>query len=426
LGPNPTRVLDRLAGVIDGAGLSHVAGVPVAAPRTDSEVSGLMRVASEERWKVFPQGAGLAPAGPADPAEHEGPAPSGSPDLVVSSIRMGEVVDYEPADLNVTVRAGMTLGGIQSSLRAEEQWLALDPPGGHAVTLGGVVSTGLSGPLRPQYGRPRDHVLGLTVVDGQGRVLSLGGRVVKNVAGFDLVRLATGSRGALGMITELTFRVHPKLEEDWTLEWMRADLGAAWDLGRALGALQVPLAAAELLSGEWPEPLKGDGARVVVRITASRPAVQRTVDLLSEIGGPPDRSYVGEESEAVSLAIAVGLGGRRVTFRLHALPSRGRILIPTLHDTPFERLALHLLGGTFRGTIGDGADLGSLPDLAEHVRGLGAGFEVTGTEHHARFGAQPPSAKGRLVGELVRAFDPSGVLPGTWRTGWNVPGSPPE
>ena len=375
---------------------------------------------SPGRWSCASQSGGASSAG--------GPGLSGIPDLIVSSVAMQEVVDYEPADLNATVRAGVTLGGIQSSLRAEEQWLALDPPGGDAVTLGGVVSTGLSGPLQLQYGRPRDQVLGVTLVDGQGRVLSLGGRVVKNVAGFDLVRLVTGSRGAFGMITEVTFRVHPKLEEDRTLQWNRTDLGAAWDLGRALGALQVPLSAAELLSGEWPEPLDGDGARVVLRITASQRAVQRTVDLLSEIGGPPARSYVGEESEAVSRAIAKGLGGRRVTFRLHALLSRGRSLIPMLNDTPFERLALHLLTGTFRGTMRDGGDLGSLPDLADHVRGLGGGFEVTGTEHRAGSGteATPPSAKGRLVGELVRAFDPSGVLPGTWRTGCSMPGSPQE
>ena len=423
---DPTRVLDRVAGVIDRAAVWESDGVTVAAPQTDMEVSELLRVASEEGWKVLPQGASIGfPKCRASP-RGEGPRFLPDPDLVISLLGMTEVVDYQPADQNVTVRAGVTLGAIQSLSSREEQWLALDPPGGNEVTLGGVVSTGLSGPLRSQYGRPRDHVLGLTLVDGGGRVLSLGGRVVKNVAGFDLVRLATGSRGAFGVITEITFRLHPRAAEDRTFVWHQGDLGEAWDLGRSLMAPRVPVAATELLMGPWPSPLEGNGARIVVRLTGSEAAVQRTVDFLSEVAGVPDETLVAEASEAVWLAISEGLGDRRVTFRLHTLPSRGRSLTPALAATPFERLALHVSTGTFRGTMVDGEDLEVLFGLADSVRGLGGTFDMRGVESSLGVASDTEAtpAKARLHRELIRAFDGSGVLPGAWQERWGTSVSP--
>ena len=423
---DPTRVLDRVVGVINRAAISEADSVTVAAPQTDTEVSNLLRVASEEGWKVLPQGASIGPPKCRASPRGEGLRFSPAPDLVISLLGMTEVVDYQPADQNVTVRAGVTLGAIQSLSSREEQWLALDPPGGNEVTLGGVVSTGLSGPLRSQYGRPRDHVLGLTLVDGGGRVLSLGGRVVKNVAGFDLVRLATGSRGAFGVINEITFRLHPRAEEDRTLVWHQGDLGAAWDVGRSLMVPGVPVAAAELLLGPWQSPLEGSGARIVLRLTGSGAAVQRTVDFLSEVAGAPDETLVAEASEAVWLAISEGLGDRRVTFRLHTLPSRGRDLAPALAETPFERLALHVSTGTFRGTMADGEDLESLRGLADSVWALGGTFGVTGAESSLGLASEPePSpAKARLLRELIRAFDGSGVLPGAWRERWGAAVSP--
>lgn len=117
------------------------------------------------------------------------------------------VVAYSPGDLTVTVRAGTTLAEVAEALREHDQWLALDPEGGETVTIGATVATGSFGPAAILFGSVRDQLLGMTVVTGRGEIVRPGGRVVKNVAGFDLTRLMTGAWGTLGVITEVTLRV---------------------------------------------------------------------------------------------------------------------------------------------------------------------------------------------------------------------------
>ena len=117
------------------------------------------------------------------------------------------IVAYSPGDLTITVRAGTTLAEIAEALREHGQWLALDPEGGMEVTIGATVATGSYGPAATLYGTVRDQLLGMTVVTGRGEIARPGGRVVKNVAGFDLTRLMTGAWGSLGVITEVTLRV---------------------------------------------------------------------------------------------------------------------------------------------------------------------------------------------------------------------------
>ena len=420
---DPTTVRDRIVDVVGSGAVALERSVPLAAPSTEEETSALMRVAGEEGWRVLPRGAGLDPHtfGVGEPDSGGGWSSGRHPELILSSSGMTELIDHEPGDFNVRVGAGLSLGALQAKTEAEGQWLALDPPGGLAVTVGGIVSTGVAGPLRAQYGRPRDHLLGLTLVDGKGRILRLGGRVVKNVAGFDLVRLAAGSRGALGVITQITFRLHPQPEEDCTLIWSRADLASAWELGRDLATLPIPLAAAELVAGSWPSPLDGDSARVLLRVTGSRMAVQRTTRLLVERGGAPDEELMGESSVAASLAMSTGDRAGAKPFRLHALPSLGGDLLGSLAALPCERLAFHLLGGTCRGALCEEATPDVVSAMAAVADRLGGTLsvakspEATQTNHAAVEGSPP---KVRLRGEIIRGFDPSGVLPGAWRDGW--------
>ena len=137
------------------------------------------------------------------------------------------IVTYFPDDLTVTVRAGTTLAEIDDVLRARGQWLPLDPLGGSDGSIGATVATASYGPLAALFGTPRDQVLGLTVVTGTGDILRLGGRVVKNVAGFDLVRLMTGAWGTLGVITEVTLRVRARGMQPEANEHMRRRIPAA-------------------------------------------------------------------------------------------------------------------------------------------------------------------------------------------------------
>jgi glycolate oxidase FAD binding subunit len=124
------------------------------------------------------------------------------------------VIDYQPADLTLTAYAGTTLRELGRITAAEGQWLALDPHAAPEATIGATVATASDGPLASTFGRMRDLVLGLECITGAGERVRAGGRVVKNVAGFDLVRLHTGAWGTLGVITEVTMRLRARPEQD--------------------------------------------------------------------------------------------------------------------------------------------------------------------------------------------------------------------
>src|ERR1700756_2992728 len=161
------------------------------------------------------------------------------------------ITDYEPSELVITARCGTTLSAIEAALGARDQFLAFEPPAfGSDPTIGGVIAAGLSGPRRAYAGAARDFVLGAKLLSGDGEILRFGGRVMKNVAGFDVSRLLCGSLGILGIITEISLKVlpRPRAEETVRLElpaaaavesfnrWSATGLpvsGAAWWQGGA-------------------------------------------------------------------------------------------------------------------------------------------------------------------------------------------------
>jgi hypothetical protein len=334
---------------------------------------------------------------------------------------MAELLEHEPSDLICRVRAGLALSDLQEAVAREGQWLALDPPGGGRVTLGGVVATGIEGPLHVQYGRPRDQVLGLTLVDGEGRILALGGRVVKNVAGFDLVRLTVGSRGELGVVTEVNLRLYPRPEDDRTLVWSWEGLAEAWRMGRTLATLPLPLASAEMIGGRWPPPLDDSGFRVLIRLTGSTRAVEAMRKVFMERVGHPLRELKQEESESAASVLSEGDGSGPIAFRMHALPERGVALAPVVAGLPLRTIALHLLSGTLRGTLGEDAGAGALDALRDPVRAARGTLRVIrfpATEEGAiEPGGGLSTPARRLQARMVRGFDPGGVLPGVWRDG---------
>ncbi len=126
------------------------------------------------------------------------------------------VTEYVPGDLTLTARAGTSLAEIQHVAKGNDQWLPLDPYGSESGTIGATIATASAGPLSATFGLPRDLLLGLQFVNGSGDVVRAGGKVVKNVAGFDLSRLLTGSWGTLGVITEVTVRLYARPRSDRT------------------------------------------------------------------------------------------------------------------------------------------------------------------------------------------------------------------
>jgi glycolate oxidase FAD binding subunit len=196
-------------------------------------------------------------------------------DLALETTRLNRIVEYEPADLTVTVEAGMRFSELQRILGEQSQFLALDPPLEDAATIGGVIATNASGPLRFAHGTARDLVIGTRVANPDGSVTHAGGRVVKNVAGYDLNKLYIGSLGTLAVIVELSFKLAP-------IPPATATIG---------GTFQVSTAAREVISNVVRSPLSPlaielVGARqVVFRVGGYPQAVERQVRDLSALIG---------------------------------------------------------------------------------------------------------------------------------------------
>ena len=170
------------------------------------------------------------------------------------------IVAYEPKELVLTVRAGTPLEEVEAALAAERQMLPFEPPrfehGGAQATIGGTVATGLSGPRRPYTGAVRDFVLGTRIINGKGEDLAFGGRVIKNVAGYDVSRLMTGALGTLGVLTEISFKVLPRPAAESTLVFEMSEEEGIQAVNRWAGQ-PLPLSATAWQAGTLRVRLSG-------------------------------------------------------------------------------------------------------------------------------------------------------------------------
>ncbi|HUZ45762.1 MAG TPA: FAD-binding oxidoreductase [Terriglobia bacterium] len=189
---------------------------------------------------------------------------------------MKKILHYEPADLTAGVEAGTTFQEFQDLLRRDGLWLPLDPPGRERATLGGIVAANASGTLRQLYGTPRDMVLGMRIATTEGKVVKTGGRVVKNVAGYDLGKLMIGSFGTLGVIVEVNLKLFPIPAERETFILSAGTLGIARDLRRSI--LNSPLEPARLV-------LLDAAASDLIRPVASLDSAAREPEIWVEASG---------------------------------------------------------------------------------------------------------------------------------------------
>ena len=210
-------------------------GLPRVVPDSTDAVAQVVGLAHEHGWRIRIEGHGtwLTPDAPAD--------------LALSTRALDRVEFVSPADLVAGVQAGIAFDGLRRRRGDDGMWLALDPPGRPERSIGSALATATAGPLRQGFGPVRDHVLGLTVVTGEGRVVRPGGRVVKNVAGFDLTKLQVGGFGAFGIITGCTLRLRAVPRADRTLV-ARGPRDHLTSLARALTQARLSLSALELVS----------------------------------------------------------------------------------------------------------------------------------------------------------------------------------
>jgi glycolate oxidase FAD binding subunit len=377
----------------------------VAVPRTADEAADVLGWANELGLTVAVAGAGTRLAGSGLPS---------APDLVVTALGIADLIHYEPADMTFSAGAGMTGSALGEITAGNGQTLPLNPPGWTHATLGGLFSRGEAGGSQEMYGRVRDLALGFTLVTGDGKVLRVGGQVVKNVAGFDLVRLAVGGRGALGLLTGVSARLFPLPEREAGV-WAR--FGSDEELlecGEAVRDAPFALAGAE---ARWA--WRGDGAGVFLRLRGNREPVEEMCRfLLERLGTGTSRRM--DDSELTSAILESegadpggSRGGSRVCLRFNGLPAELAGTLSLARALGGESdLGASLLTGEITVLTEDS------PDLEERVRSVAARLWAVGgavevlrgpSRIHVAAHRSDPGAQ-RLGTALQDLFDPDRSL----------------
>ena len=352
----------------------------------------------------------LAPLGAARTLSEIRRAPAA---LGISLARMDRVVSYEPEDMTVIAEAGLTLGALNRRLEQHGQRLPLDPCDPHLTTLGAMVGAAQSGPLRLSEGTPRDLLIGVRFVGHQGRYVHGGGRVVKNVAGYDLMKVMTGSFGTLGIITETAFKLRP-IPEGYTL--------AVAPFERAADALEtalklndeLPLVHVEVLSPALAARLgRADGILLIAAVAGSGSEVEYQRKRLKSLGGV----VFEEDARALELYHRLrdlGFPPADLVAQIATVPAAlGGCVAST--GTEF---AAHAASGIARLFFGRGLDAAQAGEILARWRG--AAREARG---HLRLLAAAPALRRRLeyfdqptpgalalMRRMKAAFDPARIF----------------
>jgi glycolate oxidase FAD binding subunit len=273
----------------------------VEKPATAEEVAKRLREAADAGLSVVPVGGGRASA-MGDPPERC--------DIELHTSRLDRVLEHTQADMVVSVEAGIKLETLQAQLSKAGQFLPLDPFNSPGHTIGGLLASGWSGPLRLRFGTPRDFLIGIRVALPDGRLATAGGRVVKNVSGYDMMKLHVGALGSLGVIVAASFKVFPKPLHDVTVEAGHPSWEEALDASNRALALPLAPAALELFST----------GRVIARFLGSRDAVERMV---SELGWARASSSAWSEHSQLAQASWARIATPRHKLRasLQSLPA---------------------------------------------------------------------------------------------------------
>ena len=319
------------------------------------------------------------------------------------------VTAYVPADLTITVRSGTPLSEIATATRERNQWLPLDPYGTADGSIGATIATASAGPLASSFGLPRDLVLGLEFVNGRGEVVRAGGKVVKNVAGFDLSRLLTGSWGSLGVITEITLRLYalPEVDRTFVIDLRGSEKQIA-SLLRAILAVPMSPYAFQLLGVSIARALRlGDSPVGLIRFGGNSAVVKAQAAALAQIANCEEI----ESSKWVDLRQLDG--DSHTSLRISSLPQRvvgtaARILGD---DVPGVFTSIDPRRGVIRVVAGGSGELEASTEFA-------AGVEA-GDASQLVFEKLPadlwPIVSSSVVSDALsqgikRAYDPTNIL----------------
>ncbi|HEX4681810.1 MAG TPA: FAD-binding protein [Gemmatimonadaceae bacterium] len=320
------------------------------------------------------------------------------------------IVEYVPGDLTLTVRAGTTLGEIRDATAAHNQWLAFDPHGSDDGTIGASVATASAGPLSSAFGLPRDLTLGVEFVTGAGAIVRGGGRVVKNVAGFDLTRLIVGSWGTLGVITEVALRLHARPEADETLGVpLRDESRDAARVHQFLRRMPFTPYACELLNSTAARTVTGrSDALALFRLGGNPEAVRGQRASLAELGD------VIELSSDVWTRLRSAEPADAIAFRMSQVPSKIDELWRAGMRVSAACAGSLIVGRPVRGSLRCivPANPANVSWLARHFADAAKSFTRVGERLPGELWSvvDGPSAADALSRSIKAKFDPNRVL----------------
>lgn len=362
-------------------------------PRSQEEVALALKAASGSGLAVIPFGGGTMQSTGNIPARY---------DVALDLTALNHVIEYVPEDLTVTVEAGLRLSSLNARLGEHGQFLPFDPPDAERATVGGIIAANATGPSRHAYDAPRDRLIGVTVALADGRLTKAGGRVVKNVAGYDLCKLYCGSFGTLGVIVAVTFKLAPlpRADATWSAAFpsLERAVASGFDILErrlALRALEVlsPAAAASAgLSPAWS---------LLARCSGGVAAVERSVRELGQVAPGEVVTDV-----AVWERVAFATRPKAVVLRASVLPTD---LAQALDGLPETAVATATLSHGVA-TVGLDADDESLRERVERLGGAWLLERAPASVKRALdvWGPRPPAFD--VMARVKREFDPLGTL----------------
>ncbi|HJY88031.1 MAG TPA: FAD-binding oxidoreductase [Candidatus Acidoferrales bacterium] len=414
---------------------------PVAAvlPGSAEEVGEVVRLAAAEKLAVIPVGGRTKLGVGAPPRRY---------DVAMDVTRLGRVLAYDPGDLTLGVEAGIRFRELDKVLAVEKQFVPLMPPFAERATIGGVLATNSSTPLRHAYGSARDYVLGMEFVTGEGRCAKSGGRVVKNVSGYDLHKLMIGALGTLGVITRVNFKTFPLPRAQTTFVASFAQAKEALGLCHTIAKSPLQPRLVEVVDPNAAELLRGSGGlsparwplgawSVVVAAAGDERVVERhRIDLSRMAQEAHALSFLAlSEQERQGLLACIREFPRHITnftpaatlFRTTILPTRMAVLVErTRQVAEHNHLPLATLvrasGIVFCALVPPTLDGETLTRLAQAARELFhtiASSEINGraliecgpTELKQQVNVWGPARDDlTLIERLKQAFDPQGIL----------------
>jgi glycolate oxidase FAD binding subunit len=373
----------------------------IVEPADASELAAALQAASREKQITVLRGGGTKLGWGRPPV---------SIDLLVSTARLNSLLVHRHGDMTATAHAGLSLAQLNRELARHGQWLPIDSAF-DAATIGGIVATNDSGPVRHRYGTPRDLLIGLTFALTDGRIVKAGGHVVKNVAGYDLGKLVSGSFGTFGAIVDATFKLLPIPQASATLD-------AAYDDGEVMARDVMQVATSQLEPMAFDVMLDGGQYRLRLLFASSPAAVGAQVESAQRLLSQPSSVITGErEMEIWTEHTRSPWAGTGAVIRFGWLPAKLAEVTTLMHDVQQIAGPVVMAGrvGTGAALMRIDADARTQVAVVERLRSSSWVGNVAVLRASAELKQQidvwgPPASASDAARALKRMFDPAGVL----------------